>query len=540
MLRKLSFGALVGLLLTVALTAVHYLVSQLVGTAFLPFDFFNWMTRVLPGDLITFGIDMMIDTMLALGLSVVDLAKTAERASAVLQFVGMTLVLGAIIFGIWHLLKLRRSRLAGLIVGAIVGLPLLTISQSVAQLDVPPLVNGLWLFGSFLLWGWLLGVAYGRLFPTATSDPESAPSAAPANDVQALDRRRFLIQLGASTAVLTVAGTGIGATLARAERARISAGGASIGSGDIIFPNANDPIIPAPGTRLEYTPVSEHYQVFLQTEPTIIEEDDWDLPITGLVDNPRIFTLQQFRDEFESFDQFVTLTCISGRVGTGLISTTKWTGVSAQDVLEAVGVQPEAKYLYITSGDGFYETVDLELIRNDRRIMFCYAWDDKLLPKDHGFPLRIWIPDRYGMKQPKWIVGVEVTDEYQPGYWVERNWSKEAIVRTTSVIDTVAVDSVGAVDGQQVIPIGGIAYSGARGIGGVEVRVDGGDWQPAQLRTPLSETTWVIWRYDWAFTEGDHLFEVRCTEADGTSQIEESNPNRPDGSTGIHSFEQTV
>ena len=358
--------------------------------------------------------------------------------------------------------------------------------------------------------------------------------------MQVLDRRRFLIQLGASTAVLTVAGTGIGATLARAERARISAGGASISNSDIVFPNANDPLIPAPGTRPEYTPVSEHYEVFIQTEPTIIEEEGWQLPITGLVDNPRTFTLQQLRDEFDSFDQFVTLTCISGRVGTGLISTTKWTGVSAQHLLEAVGVQPEAQYLIITSGDGYYETVDLDVIRNDERVMFCYAWDDKLLPKDHGFPLRIWIPDRYGMKQPKWITGIEVTDTYEPGYWVERNWSKEARIKTTSVIDTVAVDSVGAVNGQQVIPVGGIAFAGTRGIGSVEVRVDGGDWQPAQLRAPLSETTWVIWRYDWPFTAGDHLFEVRCTEADGTPQIEESHPARPDGSTGIDSYEATV
>ena len=539
MLKKLSFGALVSLLLTAALTAVHFLASQLIGTSFLPYDFFNWMTRVLPGNLITFGIDLMIDTMLALGLSVVDLAKTAERASAVLQFSGITLALGAIIFAIWHLLKLRRPRIAGLVVGAIVALPLLTISQSVAQLTIPPLLNGLWLLVTFLAWGWFLGVAYGRLFPAA--EPEPTPvAAAPAADVQVLDRRRFLIQLGASTAVLTVAGTGIGATLARAERARISAGGASISNSDIVFPNANDPLIPAPGTRPEYTPVSEHYEVFIQTEPTIIEEEAWQLPITGLVNNPRTFTLQQLRDEFDSFDQFVTLTCISGRVGTGLISTTKWTGVSAQHLLEAVGVQPEAQYLTITSGDGYYETVDLEVIRNDERVMFCYAWDDKLLPKDHGFPLRIWIPDRYGMKQPKWITGIEVTDTYEPGYWVERNWSKEARIKTTSVIDTVAVDSVGAVNGQQVIPVGGIAFAGTRGISSVEVRVDGGDWQPAQLRAPLSETTWVIWRYDWPFTAGDHLFEVRCTEADGTPQIEESHAARPDGSTGIDSFEATV
>lgn len=539
MVKKLTFGALVGLLLTAALTAVHFLAAQLVGTSFLPYDFFNWMTRVLPGNLITFGIDLMIDTMRLLGLSVVDLAKTAERGSAVLQFVGLSLVIGAVTFAVLPRFKVRRPALGGLIVGAVVGAALFFISRSIAQPDVSPLVNGLWVLGSFLLWGWLLGWAYGRLYPQAMVE-EAAPAVAEPADVQVIDRRRFLIQLGASTAVLTVAGTGIGATLARAERTRISAGGASIGTGNIVFPNANDPIIPVPGTRPEYTPVSEHYQVFLQTEPTIIEEADWTLPITGLVDNPRTFTLQQFRDEFESFDQFVTLTCISGRVGTGLISTTKWTGVSAQDVLTAVGVQPDAKYLFITSGDGFYETVDIELIRNDPRIMFCYAWDDKLLPKDHGFPLRIWIPDRYGMKQPKWITGIEVTDVDQPGYWVERNWDKVARVKATSVIDTVAVDNMGLVNGQDVIPVGGIAYAGARGIGGVEVRVDGGPWQPAQLRAPLSETTWVIWRYDWPFTQGNHLFEVRCTEADGTPQIEAEHAARPDGSSGIDSFEANV
>ena len=542
MVKKLALGGLVGLLLTAALTAVHFLAYQLVGTSFIPYDFFNWITRVLPGDLITFGIDLMIDSMLALGLSVVDLAKTAERASAVLQFLAMVVVVGVLVFGLWHWRSVRRPRVAGLIVGGVVGLPLLTISRSVAQLDVSPVVNGLWLLLSFVVWGWLLGLAYGRLFSTDAEEEAVIAAAPTAANVQVVGRRKFLVQLGASTAVITVAGTGIGAALARAERARLSAGGASITGGDssIIFPNANDPIMPVPGTRLEYTPISEHYQVFLQTEPTIIEEEDWEMPITGMVDNPRMFTLQQFRDEFESFDQFVTLTCISGRVGTGLISTTKWTGVSAQDVLEAIGVQPEAKYLFITSGDGFYETVDVDLIRNDRRIMFCYAWDDKLLPKDHGFPLRLWLPDRYGMKQPKWITGIEVTDVDQPGYWVERNWDKVAQVKATSVIDTVAVDNIGAVDGQQVIPVGGIAYAGARGIGGVEVRVDGGDWQPAELRAPLSETTWVVWRYEWPFTEGDHLFEVRCTEADGTPQIETEQAARPDGSSGLHSFEAIV
>jgi hypothetical protein len=69
----------------------------------------------------------------------------------------------------------------------------------------------------------------------------------------------------------------------------------------------------------------------------------------------------------------------------------------------------------------------------------------------------------------------------------------------------------------------------------VDVRVDGGPWQEARLKEPLSETTWVIWRYDWPFAKGNHTFEVQCFEEDGTRQITEKMGNRPSGATGIHS-----
>jgi DMSO/TMAO reductase YedYZ molybdopterin-dependent catalytic subunit len=208
-----------------------------------------------------------------------------------------------------------------------------------------------------------------------------------------------------------------------------------------------------------------------------------------------------------------------------------------KEVLADAGVQAGARYLYISSGDGFYESVPLDLIDSDERIMFCYAWDGNTLPVDHGFPLRIWIPDRFGMKQPKWITSVEVTGDYKEGYWVERGWDEIAQMRTTSVIDTVAVDALVQDGDQRRVPLGGIAFSGDRGISKVEVRVDGGPWEEARLRAPLSETTWVIWRYEWPFQEGHHTFEVRCAEGDGTPQIAEPMPAHPSGSTGIHSVE---
>ena len=201
-------------------------------------------------------------------------------------------------------------------------------------------------------------------------------------------------------------------------------------------------------------------------------------------------------------------------IPTTLISTTYWTGIRLQELLADLQPQPEARYLVFTCGDGFHETVDLDLINSDERIMLAYAWNGEPIPMDHGFPLRIWLPDRYGMKQPKWITGIEVVAEYEEGYWVKRGWDEVAQVRATSVIDTIAVDNTFLKDGQTMVPVGGIAFAGARGISQVQVRVDGGSWQPAQLRAPLSETTWVIWRYNWPFQEGKHTFEVRCVDGD--------------------------
>lgn len=534
-------GAGAGGSLTAALTGLMYLANQWPGLPFVPFDLFNWITRVLPGDLVTFGIDTMINAMLFLGMDVANSAKTAERISAILQFLAIGVAVGAVYFAVMRARQSRGGTAAGLIVGALVGLPMMAISLAINQADMVPLLSLVWVVGVFLVWGWLLDLSYAHLVgvPETEADGEM-------REAVRLDRRKFLVQLGASTAVVTVAGAGVGTILARAEARRreaelrdAMAHEAEPGSASP-FPNANDPVTPVPGTRPEYTPIKDHYKVFLQTEPTYIDGASWVLPITGMVDNPLMLTIDDFRDRWESVDQYVTLRCISGRIGTGLISTTQWTGVSAQDVIGDLGVQDGAQYLHITCGDGFYETVDLDLIRSDRRIMFCYAWDGNTLPQDHGFPLRIWIPDVYGMKQPKWITGIEVTDEYKEGYWVERNWDEEARVKTVSVIDTVAVDHIIEDGDERRVPIGGMAYSGARGISRVQVRVDGGEWRDAQLRSPLSETTWVLWRYEWPFSEGDHLFEVRCADGEGTPQIEETTDNRPDGATGIHSEEASL
>ena len=109
-------------------------------------------------------------------------------------------------------------------------------------------------------------------------------------------------------------------------------------------------------------------------------------------------------------------------------------------------------------------------------------------------------------------------------------------MQATSVIDTVAIDmTIIDADHSRSVPIGGIAHAGARGISRVELQVDDGPWQEAALRTPLSRLTWVVWRYEWPFDHGKHIFRVRCYDGSGVPQVAAPSPVEPSGATGLYS-----
>ena len=548
-LRTLGFGSLVGVMLAAPMIAIMYVAQKWANFSFAPFDVFDWIGRLLPGPVVTFGIDRMVDILILFGASVSGTAKTAEQGMGIGLFLAGVVVATIIVF--WYIASLDRAEWRGIgpLAGVVLGIPAGLVTAYIGQSTLHPVVNFMWVFLLFITWG-SVSVKSGRklLALPAMASAEDEGEVQEERSVQVIDRRKFLIQMGVATATITVAGAGLGRTLATSERERLERELAAVQSQQmpdmppmIELPNEGDPVRPALGTRPEYTAVRDHYQIFIRSQPTVIDGDTWELPITGLVDNPVNLTLSDIRSNYTPRNEFVTLSCISNRVGGDLISTTYWTGVSVQDILAEVRPKSNAQFMIIKSGDGFYETVDLDLIRSDERIMLAYAWDGRAIPFDHGFPLRIWLPDRYGMKQPKWITEIEIVDEYVEGYWVERGWDEVARVRATSVIDTVAVGSVVEKDGQKFVPIGGIAYAGVREISKVEIQVYNRDeWYEAELRTPLSDASWVIWRVDWPFEEGNHDFEVRTVEADGTPQIEEFNPPRPSGATGLHHKSEEV
>ena len=552
-------GVLVGVLLAAALTGVLALGDRALGLPFIPFDVLDWMARTLPGNVITFGIDTMVGLLRTLGLSVRDTAKTAEQIMAIAGLIVTAGVVGGVLFALLRALGERgRAQATGIgaLAGLAFGVPITLISQSVnATATASPVVSAVWTVAVFAVWGVLAGWAYREL---AQAAPAPA-AAADAPSVEVTGRREFLVKLAAGSAAVTVVGAGLASVIRTREDQAVtlddvpagggtpapSAGGESAAPDAAAnvaeqaielknpLPNAGAEPEPAPGTRPEYTPLEEHYRIDINARPPAVELDNWRLEIGGMVDSPLSLSLADLIGRYEPVHRFVTLSCISNTIGGDLISTTLWTGARLSEVLADAGVQPGAQFLNIEAGDGFHESLSLDLLERDDRIMLTYFWDGQPLTRDHGAPLRIYIPNRYGMKQPKWIVRMQVSDTQDEGYWVERGWSETAFVNATSVIDTVAANDAFEEDGQTFVPIGGIAYAGDRGISRVEVQMDEGDWTEAEVRPALSDTTWAIWRINWPFEEGAHTFRVRCYEEDGTLQPTDSRVVRPDGATGI-------
>ncbi|MGD2135263.1 MAG: molybdopterin-dependent oxidoreductase, partial [Gemmatimonadales bacterium] len=492
------------------------------------------MARRLPGGLVTFGIDTMVALIeLVAPGGTADLAKPAERMMALGGcFVGglvFAVALLALLDRVPDAMRRRVAAAAGVVLAVVVALLSSGVNEAYDAIVLP----ALWIAVLAVAWTVGLEIVYRRLAAPAATPAAAAPAGPSAASVTPLDRRRFLVRVGGASAAITVVGAGLALT-----RRGGSAGPAldETWSATHPLPNADDPITPVAGTRPELTPLEDHYRIDINTSSPRVDEAEWRLRIDGLVENPVTLTLGELRVRYRPLHQFVTLACISNRIGGPLTSTTRWTGVPLRDVLQEAGLRDEATHVVIRSADDFHETVARELVEADERVMLTYAWDGIPLLRKHGFPLRLYIPDRYGMKQPKWITRLEAVDEWQPGYWVQRNWDREARMRATAVIDSVATDMMIAEAGADtLVPVGGIAHAGARGISHVEVRVDDGPWVEAGLRTPLADTTWVVWRYDWPFREGRHTFTVRCVDGNGVEQIPIEQPMRPSGATGLHS-----
>lgn len=359
-------------------------------------------------------------------------------------------------------------------------------------------------------------------------------------------RRRVVVFGGVTTAALVLAGGGLARMLAlNTEQATAgptelephkaatvkAAPTPTAETATLATPGQSAPVTIPPGVADEITPNERFYVVSKNFNDPRVSADNWSLEISGLVDQPRHLSYEEIL-ALPSVSQYTTFECISNTLGGKLMGNAYWTGIPLSQLLARAGVQSEARAVTFRSADNYYESHPLGLVLADG-VLLAHTMNGAPLPDKHGFPLRLVVPGRYGMKSPKWIAKIEVIADRLNGYWVRRGWDREATVQTVARIDTPADNS--SITAPR-LAIGGVAFAGSRGISRVEASLDGGvNWREARTRPPLGSSTWLQWAVDWEdVSPGTYTVLARATDGTGALQTRDEHEPLPKGATGYH------
>lgn len=277
------------------------------------------------------------------------------------------------------------------------------------------------------------------------------------------------------------------------------------------------------------TPVDRFYRIDTAITLPRVEVRDWRLRVHGRVREEVVLDLDALVDlGLEEHD--ATISCVSNDVGGGLVGTARWTGVPISRVLELAGPDPDADQLVGRSVDGWTAGFPTPLALAPDALV-AVGMNGVELPVRHGYPARLIVPGLYGyVSATKWLSELELTrwGDYD-AYWIRRGWAKEGPVKTMARID---------VPGRVVVPgttrVAGVAWAPPRGIAAVEVRLDTGDWVPAELSEPLGDAVWRQWWLDVDLDPGDHVVQARAIDGDGELQPRGPKDVLPDGAEGWH------
>lgn len=487
-------GAWAGLVGGLSATAVMYVASLFTGIRSLPELLQEPILSALPGPLFGF----LIDTLQHAG-------KVVEEAGLLVALLLALTALGAVA---GFLAERRSLPRAGLLAGALAWLIVALAVLPLAGEGLLGLAGGI---SEPLVWA-LVFATYALVWDAVSSRRQpSSPD---------LGRRRALVLLPAGLALGSLAVIGY---LKVPGWLR-----------DVFAPPEAGLVGPVP----EITPVANFYVVSKNFQDPVVSVSGWALRVTGLVERQLHLDYAALK-ALPGVTETVTLECVSNNVGGNLMSTGTFTGVPMRDLLAMAVPRPTAAAAAMKARDGYSESIGLKMVQDAPEILVAYAVAEQPLPVKHGFPARVLIPGRYGMRGPKWLDEIELVESDGAGYWEGQGWDHQAVVRTTARFD---IPHDGAVVRSGTIGLAGVAFAGVRGVQTVEWSADGGrTWAAANLRPPLSSLSWQLWDTNWTPPgEGAYTLQVRARDGSGELQTAQTAPSFPSGATGYHTIRVNV
>src|SRR4051812_24637424 len=487
--------------------------------AYAMFGVLATLVGVAAGHLVASLLNPASSPVLAVGSQVIDLTPTPMKEWAIEHFgsndkrvligsvMGGVLVLAAVA----GLLARRRFGLGAalqLVLVAVAAFTALHRPTAGAPDVVPSLATALAGVGA----PWLLGRRArnpGAQNATPLTWPVTMPTSEPAAGPS---RRGVLVTAGALAVTAAVMG-GAGRRIA-GYRARLT---------DIAFPRPAEPApsFPAgiegdfPGITPLRAKTSDFYRVDTRLDVPIVDIDSWSLKIDGMVDKEIELSFDDLLG-MPLIERDITLTCVSNSVGGPYVGGARWIGVRLSDLLDMAGVKDGVDQVFSTDVDGMTIGTPYDLATDGRDAMIALGMNGEALPREHGYPARMVVPGLYGfISACKWIERITLTTyAAQDSYWTDRDWATEAPIKISSRIDTPKV--LETIDAGETF-IGGVAWAQQHGgVAAVQVQIDGGGWQDAELGPSAGNDYWRQWYLPWTAEPGSHNLSCRVIDGAGT------------------------
>lgn len=290
-----------------------------------------------------------------------------------------------------------------------------------------------------------------------------------------------------------------------------------------------------------FTDNDDFYLVQHYGQPEV-DNESWRLRVTGMVDNELEFSLQDLMDR-EVFEQQAGFECGGNgrRLFQGLIGNAYWRGVGLQKILEEAGIQDGAKEIVFFGADvateeirqtevdkAFARALSVEDAMRPEN-MLAFEMNGEPLPHYHGKPVRLLIPGWYGVANVKWITQIHVQDTRYMGRFMGRDyvtlkkvdvggvkrWVENSV--TTMNLKSSIVRVVESGGGQYKIQ--GFALNDGTPLQSIEVKVDDGPWQRAEINPRSTKYSWKLFSFDWNNpSPGEHTIISRVTDINGNVQ----------------------
>ena len=310
-----------------------------------------------------------------------------------------------------------------------------------------------------------------------------------------------------------------------------------------------------------YTPNDDFYIIQHYNQPQVADAD-FRLRISGLINNPFELSLADLKSR-QKFEIDAGFECggNSPRLFQGLIGNARWGGVRLVDLLEEAGLQRDGVEVVFYGADkGMEKTrsdLDMEVEQSFGRsmhiddalnpdIILAYEMNGEPLPLYHGAPLRVVVPGWYGVANVKWLDQMHIQDSRYMGRFMgrdyvtlskrniggEERWEDRSVTRIQLKSSIIRVTRNGRDHN-----ITGFVLNDGTPLRSVEVKIDNGPWQQAEIDPASSKYSWKLFNYTWrGASSGEHTIVSRVTDV--TGQVQATADQMPEKPTRWENYAQ--